>query len=97
MFEEFIYDENGQQLTTDFENYRIASAADVPDIEVNHAPTPCEQNTAWGEGSGRGPARPGSWCFGKCDLRRAGPIRCRDNKSTASATENLGGDHCGAG
>ena len=41
IFEEFIYDENGQQLTADFENYRLASAADVPNVTVSHSPTPC--------------------------------------------------------
>jgi carbon-monoxide dehydrogenase large subunit len=41
IFEEFVYDETGQQLTSTLENYKIATAADVPNIEVTHAPTPC--------------------------------------------------------
>ena len=40
-FEQFVYADNGQQLTADFENYKLATAADVPNIEVTHAPTPC--------------------------------------------------------
>ena len=39
--EQFIYDDNGQQLSVDFENYKLANAADVPDVEVTYAPTPC--------------------------------------------------------
>ena len=41
LFEEFLYDEHGQQMTVDFENYRLASAADVPGVVVTHSPTPC--------------------------------------------------------
>ena len=37
MFEEFVYDEQGQQLTADFEHYRLA-AAGVPDIETSSGP-----------------------------------------------------------
>ncbi|CAN0421662.1 unnamed protein product [Laminaria digitata] len=69
MFEEFVYDENGQQLTADFENYRVASAADVPHIEVNHAPTPCEQTPLGikAVGEGRPGPVPGALANAICD------------------------------
>ena len=57
MFEEFIYDENGQQLTADFENYRLASAADVPNVTVSHSPTPCPDHPLGVRAVGEG--RPG--------------------------------------
>ena len=57
MFEEFLYDENGQQLTADFENYRLASAADVPTVTVSHAPTPCPDHPLGVRAVGEG--RPG--------------------------------------
>ena len=57
MFEEFLYDENGQQLTADFETYRIASAADVPTVTVGHAPTPCPDHPLGVRAVGEG--RPG--------------------------------------
>jgi Molybdopterin-binding domain of aldehyde dehydrogenase len=41
VFEEFVYDENGQQMTSTFENYKLATSADVPYIEVTEACTPC--------------------------------------------------------
>ena len=57
MFEEFLYDENGQQLTADFENYRLATAADVPTVTVGHAPTPCPDHPLGVRAVGEG--RPG--------------------------------------
>ena len=57
MFEEFLYDENGQQLTADFENYRLASAADVPTVTVSHSPTPCPDHPLGVRAVGEG--RPG--------------------------------------
>ncbi|MDE0048585.1 MAG: xanthine dehydrogenase family protein molybdopterin-binding subunit [Rhodospirillales bacterium] len=57
MFEEFVYDENGEQLTADFETYRLASAADVPTVTVGHAPTPCADHPLGVRAVGEG--RPG--------------------------------------
>ncbi|MBT3629069.1 MAG: xanthine dehydrogenase family protein molybdopterin-binding subunit [Rhodospirillaceae bacterium] len=54
IFEEFIYDENGQQLTADFENYKLATAADVPDLKITHAPTPCPHTPLGTRGIGEG-------------------------------------------
>ncbi len=54
IFEEFVYDEAGQQLTADFENYQIASAADVPRITVTHAGVPCPHTPLGTRGLGEG-------------------------------------------
>jgi len=54
IFEEFIYDENGQQLTADFENYKLATAADVPYMRITHAPTPCPHTPLGSRGIGEG-------------------------------------------
>lgn len=61
-FEQFIYDENGQQLTADFETYKLATAADVPDITVTHKPTICPHTPlgSRGIGEGRPSAIPGT-------------------------------------
>ena len=68
-FEQFIYDENGQQLTADFETYKMATAADVPNIEVTHAPTPCPYTPlgSRGIGEGRPSAIPGTLVNAVCD------------------------------
>jgi carbon-monoxide dehydrogenase large subunit len=69
MFEEFLYDENGQQLSSTFENYKVAKAADVPNIEVLHANTPCEHTPLGTRGLGEGTpgAVPGALCNAICD------------------------------
>lgn len=54
LFEEFVYDENGQQLTSTFENYKLATAADVPHVEVTHAGTPCPHTPLGSRGLGEG-------------------------------------------
>lgn len=72
MFEEFIYDENGQQLSTTLENYRMANAADVPNFEVLHTDTPCEHTPLGTRGIGEGTpgAVPGALCNAICDALR---------------------------
>lgn len=72
MFEEFIYDENGQQLTTTLENYKLANAADVPNIEIVHANTPCEHTPLGTRGMGEGTPGPvpGALCNAICDALR---------------------------
>jgi carbon-monoxide dehydrogenase large subunit len=69
MFEEFVFDENGQQLSSTFENYKVAKAADVPNIEVMHANTPCEHTPLGTRGLGEGTpgAVPGALCNALCD------------------------------
>jgi carbon-monoxide dehydrogenase large subunit len=70
LFEQFIYDENGQQLTSSFENYKLATAADVPMIEVHHdAGTPCPHTPLGSRGLGEGipGAVPGALTNAVCD------------------------------
>ncbi len=69
MFEEFIYDEQGQQLTADFEHYKLATAADVPHIEVTYASTPCPHTPLGtrGIGEGRPSSVPGTLTNAVCD------------------------------
>lgn len=72
MFEEFLYDDAGQQLSSTFENYKVARAADVPNIEVMHANTPCEHTPLGTRGLGEGTpgAVPGALCNALCDALR---------------------------
>ena len=70
LFEQFVYDENGQQLTSNFENYKLATAADVPSIEVHHeAGTPCPHTPLGSRGLGEGipGAVPGAVTNAVCD------------------------------
>ena len=69
IFEEFVYDESGQQLSADFEHYKLATAADVPDIEITYAPTPCPHTPLGtrGIGEGRPSSVPGALVNAVCD------------------------------
>ena len=69
MFEEFVYDEQGQQLTADFEHYKLANAADMPDLQITYAPTPCPHTPLGtrGIGEGRPSSVPGALTNAVCD------------------------------
>jgi aerobic carbon-monoxide dehydrogenase large subunit len=68
MFEEFVYDENGQQMTSTFENYKLATSADVPYIEVTEACTPCPYTPLGTRGLGEGIPGPVPGCAGQCGV-----------------------------
>jgi len=54
VYEQFVYDAEGRQQTTSFLTYRMASAADVPGVEVYHADTPCPLTPLGTRGLGEG-------------------------------------------
>lgn len=60
LWEHFIYDDQGQPLTTNFADYLMPSATGVPDIEVHHIETPSAVTPlgmkGLGEGGAIGPA-----------------------------------------
>jgi aerobic carbon-monoxide dehydrogenase large subunit len=73
LFEQFVYDKHGQQLTSTFENYKLATAADVPSVEVHHdAGTPCPHTPLGSRGLGEGipGAVPGALTNAVCDALR---------------------------
>lgn len=80
MFEEFVYDEQGQQMSADFEHYKLATAADVPDIEITYAPTPCPHTPLGtrGIGEGRPSSVPGALSNAVCDALRPWGIEITD-------------------
>ncbi len=69
MFEEFVYDELGQQMSADFEHYKLATAADVPDFEITYSSTPCPHTPLGtrGIGEGRPSSVPGALTNAVCD------------------------------
>lgn len=56
LFEELVYDENGQLLTTTFADYMIPTALEVPNIEVLHQETPSPWTLLGSKGCGEGGA-----------------------------------------
>lgn len=69
MFEEFIYDANGNQLSSTLEHYKLANCADVPPMNVVHANTPCRHTPLGTRGMGEGTPGPvpGALANALCD------------------------------
>lgn len=69
LFEQFVYDDNGQQLSNTFESYKLATAADVPHVEVFHEDTPCPHTPLGTRGLGEGipGPTPGALTNAVCD------------------------------
>ena len=88
MFEEFLYDENGQQLTADFENYRLASAADVPTVTVGHSADALPGSSSGRACRGRRPAGARACRARQRHLRRSRALRRRDHDAAAQAGDD---------
>ena len=56
MFEHFIYNEDCQPLTTNFADYLMPAAPEIPDIEVHHTETPTQLTPLGAKGLGEGGA-----------------------------------------
>ncbi|HHY93717.1 MAG TPA: xanthine dehydrogenase family protein molybdopterin-binding subunit [Firmicutes bacterium] len=52
LFEELVYDENGQLLTTTFTDYRVPRAGDLPEFTVTHTETPTPLSPIGAKGTG---------------------------------------------
>jgi len=69
MFEEFVYDADGTQLSSTLEHYKLANCADVPPMTVVHANTPCRHTPLGTRGMGEGTPGPvpGALANALCD------------------------------
>jgi carbon-monoxide dehydrogenase large subunit len=56
MFEHFIYNDDCQPLTTNFADYLMPLAPEIPDIEVHHIETPTILTPLGAKGLGEGGA-----------------------------------------
>jgi 2-furoyl-CoA dehydrogenase large subunit len=63
LLEEFVYDENGQLLTTTFMDYLKPTASDVPTIETDHLETLSPFTPLGTKGVGEGGAIPAPGCI----------------------------------
>jgi len=52
LYEEVIYDEDGQQLNTSMADYLVPMAAEMPDIVVEHVETPTKTSALGAKGAG---------------------------------------------
>jgi carbon-monoxide dehydrogenase large subunit len=56
LFERFVYDAEGQPLTTNFADYLMPLATEIPDIEIHHIETPTPLTPLGAKGMGEGGA-----------------------------------------
>jgi len=56
LFEELVYDEDGQPLVSSLVDYLVPTATDVPVLEIHHLETPTERTTTGAKGMGEGGA-----------------------------------------
>ncbi|CAL8969910.1 Caffeine dehydrogenase subunit alpha [Rhodoplanes serenus] len=56
ILEHFVYDEDGQPLTTSFADYLMPLAPEIPNIEVHHIETPTPRTPLGAKGLGEGGA-----------------------------------------
>ena len=54
LFEQVTYDENGQPLTPSFMEYKVPTAAEIPDVRIEHLETPCAFTESGAKGAGEG-------------------------------------------
>ncbi|MEU6699569.1 xanthine dehydrogenase family protein molybdopterin-binding subunit [Pseudonocardia sp. NPDC046786] len=54
LFEQVTYDELGQPLTPSFMEYKVPTAAEIPDVRIEHLETPCAFTANGAKGAGEG-------------------------------------------
>jgi carbon-monoxide dehydrogenase large subunit len=54
LYEQLLYDDEGQLLTATFMDYLVPTAAEIPPIEIHHLETPCEYSATGAKGMGEG-------------------------------------------
>jgi carbon-monoxide dehydrogenase large subunit len=62
LFERMIYDEAGQPITTNYSDYLLPTAAEIPRIEIVHIESPSPLNPIGVKGAGEGGTIPAAAC-----------------------------------
>jgi carbon-monoxide dehydrogenase large subunit len=57
-----VYDEAGQPLSTNYGEYLLPLASEMPDIEIHHIETPSPRNPIGVKGAGEGGTIPAAAC-----------------------------------
>ena len=63
LFERMMHDEAGQPVTTSYADYLLATATDVPRIEIIHIQSPSPLNPIGVKGAGEGGTIPAAACI----------------------------------
>ncbi|MEA2840438.1 MAG: aerobic carbon-monoxide dehydrogenase large subunit [Methylobacteriaceae bacterium] len=62
LYERMVYDETGQPLSTNYGEYLLPLASEMPDIEIHHIETPSPRNPIGVKGAGEGGTIPAAAC-----------------------------------
>jgi carbon-monoxide dehydrogenase large subunit len=62
LYERMVYDEAGQPLSTNYGEYLLPLASEMPDIEIHHIETPSPRNPIGVKGAGEGGTIPAAAC-----------------------------------
>jgi carbon-monoxide dehydrogenase large subunit len=62
LYERMVYDEVGQPLSTNYGEYLLPLATEMPDIEIHHIETPSPRNPIGVKGAGEGGTIPAAAC-----------------------------------
>jgi carbon-monoxide dehydrogenase large subunit len=54
LYERFVYDDEGQPVTSTLMDYLVPTATEIPPIEIIHLETPCEFTETGAKGVGEG-------------------------------------------
>lgn len=63
LFERMVYDENGEPLTTNYADYLLPTAPEMPRIEIIHVESPSPGNPIGVKGAGEGGTIPAAACI----------------------------------
>ena len=97
LYEQVVYDEDGQLVTGTFVDYALPTAAEVPSFETDRTETPSPVNSLGVKGIGEAgtiAATPGG---GRGGARRAAAARRERARHAADADARLAGDRGGQG
>jgi carbon-monoxide dehydrogenase large subunit len=54
LYEQLVYDDEGQLLTSTLMDYLVPTATEIPNVEILHLETPCEYTETGAKGMGEG-------------------------------------------
>ena len=54
LYEQLVYDDEGQLITSTLMDYLVPTATEIPDVEILHLETPCEYTETGAKGVGEG-------------------------------------------
>ena len=97
LYEQVVYDAEGQLVTGSFVDYALPTAAELPSFETDRTETPSPVNSLGVKGVGEAGTIAASPAVAQCGGRRPAPARRRLHRHAADPDAGLAGDRRGAG